>query len=99
MKMASVGNKNFAKPMEQRSEVTFNKDFKLIATLTPVASSVRNTTQAAIGPVAAAAPVGPQELKIGTKYRVIVYSADGVWLGVRNYIYGQDLPEEEIIFL
>jgi hypothetical protein len=85
--------------MEQRSEVTFNKDFKIIATLSPVASSGRNTAQAAIGPVAAAAPVGPQELKIGTKYRMIVYSADGVWLGVRNYIYGQDLPEEEIIFL
>ena len=33
MKMASVGNENFAAPMEQRSEVSFNKDFKLIATL------------------------------------------------------------------
>ncbi|WP_185260106.1 hypothetical protein [Elizabethkingia anophelis] len=94
MKMASVGNKNFAAPIEQYSEVAFNKDFKMIATLTPVTSSGRNTAKAAIGPMAAAIPAGPQELKIGTKYRIIVYSADGAWLGVRNYIYGQDLPEE-----
>lgn len=39
MKMASVGNKNFAAPVEQYSEVAFNKDFKMIATLTPVTSS------------------------------------------------------------
>lgn len=81
MKMASVGNKNFAAPVEQHSEVAFNKDFKMIATLTPVTSSGRNTAKAAIGPMSAAIPAGPQELKIGTKYRIIVYSADGAWLG------------------
>lgn len=30
MKMASVGNKNFAAPTEQRSEVAFNNDLNLL---------------------------------------------------------------------
>ncbi len=92
-RVASVSRKTSVPSMEQKVEIPFNDDFKVIATLKPAGSSVKKTTVAAVGS-GALSNTGPQPLVIGTKYKMIIYGADGTWLGERNYIYGQELPEE-----
>ncbi|WP_275141091.1 hypothetical protein [Elizabethkingia meningoseptica] len=92
-RVASVSRKTSVPSMEQKVEIPFNDDFKVIATLKPAGSSVKKTVVAAVGSGALSNP-GPQPLVIGTKYKMIIYGADGTWLGERNYIYGQELPEE-----
>ncbi|MDX8569908.1 hypothetical protein OZ668_18060 [Elizabethkingia sp. HX XZB] len=73
----------------QRKEIPFNKDFTLVAELSPVSNSSGKQAQASLGGNLLAA-TGPTPLGTGIRYKVVVFRSTGEYVTERNYIRGQE---------
>ncbi len=73
----------------QRKEIPFNKDFTLVAELSPVSNSSGKQAQASLGGNLLAA-TGPIPLGTGIRYKVVVFRSTGEYVTERNYIRGQE---------
>ncbi|AJW65181.1 Fibrobacter succinogenes major domain (Fib_succ_major) [Elizabethkingia miricola] len=88
---ASVGNKASAQlETLQRKTIPFNKDFDLVAELSPVStsSSVKNEQASLKG-----APMAITETTLlgnNIKYKVVVYKSTGEYVTERDYVHGQE---------
>ncbi|MDV3509028.1 hypothetical protein CMU89_18720 [Elizabethkingia anophelis] len=91
LKQATQGNKvTTSLEIIQRKTIPFNKDFDLVAELSPVStsSSVNNEKASLKG-----APVAITEtILLGSKikYKVVVYKSTGEYVTERDYIHGQE---------
>jgi len=84
IKAAAVSNNNT--PPVQETRVAFNKDFDLVAQLTPVSSA--RTVKASSGPQLAA--IEQEDVLNAIRYKVVVYAEDGTYVTERDYVRGQE---------
>ncbi|WP_411898583.1 hypothetical protein [Elizabethkingia bruuniana] len=88
---AALGNKVSAQlETLQRKTIPFNKDFDLVAELSPVStsSSVKNEQASLKG-----APMAITETTLlgnNIKYKVVVYKSTGEYVTERDYVHGQE---------
>ncbi|MDV3721082.1 hypothetical protein CMU38_17820, partial [Elizabethkingia anophelis] len=89
---AVIGKDNFGSlnaSSIQRREVSLNKDFDLIAELSPVKISASSGSQASIKNNLMAATETTM-LGNSVKYKVVVYKSSGEYVTERDYIHGQE---------
>lgn len=70
----------------QHSRLSFNKDFDLVAELTPVSS---DTSVVAAG-VRKLSSVDQGDLNTGIKYTLVVFAENGEYVTERDYVYGEE---------